>query len=258
MSAQDKYFDAVERGLDLGGYHAVWLPGKPVTLGAIGAMIGRVFDPRGHLQDFVAVEQGDPDAGPDGLTYGDQHGIDVELQTAAGTGAITSALTDVDMSVRVTFSAENQVALRAVGVTYVQVRDTRKFAAGILEAFQGGHVEYGDTFVNGMIVAESGAVAVSGRKGATLDLTGRGDIAPGGGVGLFSLRSGISIANSTGTELNVPMTNGFVLAVRLVSLDKKGVFKVRPVVVDLPTYTDENEFDRVYELTFDDQSAIRE
>jgi hypothetical protein len=255
VSAQDKYFEAIHKGLNLGGYHAVWPPGKPVTLGAIGTMVGRVFDPRGHLQDFVTVEQDDPDEQADGLTYGDQHGIDVALQLGGGSGVIAQALTDVNLSVKITFKAKDQVALRAVGVSYVRVRDTRRFAEGVITAFDQDQVEYGDVFVNGMIVAKSGAAAVSGRTGATVDLTGKGDVAPGGAVGLFSLKSGISISNSTDTSLSVPMSDGFVVAIRLVSLDKKGVFKVRPIVVDLPTFTSELEFERDYELTFDELSA---
>ena len=145
MSAQDEYFDAIHRGLNLGGYHVVWPPGKPVTLGAIGNMVGRAFDARGH-------------------------------------------------------------------------------------------VEYGDVFVNGMIVAESGAAAVSASADATIALSGRGDVAPGGAVGLFSLKAGISIADSKATALCIPMSEGCVLAIRLVSLDKKVVFKKaagrrRPVCV---------------------------
>lgn len=258
MSAQDKYFEAIHDGLNLGGYHAVWPPGKPVTLGAIGTMVGRAFDQRGHLQDFAAIEQDDPDEQPDGLTYGHERGIDVALQAAGSTGAIARALTDVNLSVRVTFKAKDQVALRAVGVSYVRVRDARRFAESVLTAFKQGHVEYGDVFVNGVILAESGAAAVSGSAGATVDLVGKGDVAPGGAVGLFSLKTGISIANSTDTSLSVPMSEGFVVAIRLVSLDKKGVFKVRPVVVDLPTFADEFEFDRDYELTFDEMSAAPE
>ena len=46
-----------------------------------------------------------------------------------------------------------------------------------------------------------------------------------------------------------------MLATRLVSLDKKGVFKVRPVVRDLPTYDDDAEFNREYDLTFDEHAA---
>lgn len=258
ISAQDKYFEALHKGLGLGGYHAVWPPGQPVALGAIGAMVGRAFDPRGYLQDFVSIEPDHADDKPEGLTYGNEHGIDVALQAAAGTGAVVQALTDVNLSVRVTFKAKDQVALRAVGVSYERVRDTRRFAESVIDAFNNGHVEYGDVFVNGMIVAESGAAAVSGTAGATVDLTGNGDVAPGGTVGLFSLKGGISIANSTGTSLSVPMSKGFVVAIRLVSLDRKGVFRVRPIVVDLPTFTEDLEFEREYELTFEETSAVSE
>lgn len=255
MSAQDKYFEAIHDGLDLGGYHAVWPPGKPVTLGAIGTMVGRAFDPRGHLQDFVEVEPDDPDEQPDGFTYGHEHGIDVSLQIAGSSGAIAQALTNVDLSVRVTFHDKDQVALRAVGVSYAHVRDTRRFAESVITAFQQGHVEYGDVLVNGMILAASGAAAVSGVAGATVDLTGKGDVSPGGAMTLFSLKSGISIANSTKTSLSVPMSDGFVVAIRLVSLDKKGIFKVRPIVRDLPTFDDDSEFEREYDMTFEEAST---
>jgi hypothetical protein len=251
LSAQDKYIEAIQDGLNLGGYHAVWPPGKPVTLGAIGKMVGRAFDPRGHLQDFVDIEEDVADPQLDGLTYGHDRGIDVSIQVSGSPGAITQALTDVDLSVRLTFHDKDQVALRAVGVSYKLVRDTRRFAASILSAFASRCVEYGDAFVNGMIVAASGAAAVSASAGATIDLTGKGDVSLAYAATLASLKSEISIANSSNTSLAIPMTNGFVVAIRLVSLDRKGIFKVRPIVRDL-TFADELDFPREYDLTFDD------
>jgi hypothetical protein len=252
ISAQDKYFEAIQRGLDLGGYHPMWPPGKPVTLGAIGKLNGRVYDLRGHLQDYMPVELDPADDQPDELTYGHGQGIDVTFKVAGATGVIVQALTNVSMSVQVTFHDKDQVVLRAVGVRYPQVRDARKFAESILTAFGRGHVQYGDVFVNGMITADSGAAAVSASAGATIELTGKGDVLPGANATLASLKAGISIANSTSTSLNVPMQDGFVVAVRLVSLDRTGVFKVRPVVRDL-TY-DSDEFDREYLATFGEMS----
>ena len=53
------------------------------------------------------------------------------------------------------------------------------------------------------------------------------------------------------------MSDGFVVAVRLVSLDRKGIFKVRPVVSDVTTFDgdDAAEFDREYEVTFEQWQA---
>jgi hypothetical protein len=253
ISAQDKYFEAIQDGLDLGGYYAMWPPGKPVTLGAIGKLNGQVYDPRGHLQDYVAVEPDSADDQPDELTYGHGQGIDVTFKVGGTTGAIVQALANVDLAVQVTFHDKDQVVLRAVGVRYPQVRDARRFGESILAVFGQGHVQYGDVFVSGMITADSGAAAVSASAGATIELTGKGDVSPGANVTLASLKAGISIANSSSTSLNVPMKDGFVVAVRLVSLDKKGIFKVRPVVRDL-TY-DVDEFDREYLATFDEMQA---
>jgi hypothetical protein len=250
ISTQDKYFEAIQYGLDLGGYHPMWPPGKPVTLGAIGKLNGQVYDPRGHLQDYVVVEPDPADDQPDELTYGHGQGIDVTFKIGGTTGAIVQALANVDLAMQVTFHDKDQVVLRAVGVRYPQVRDARKFAESILAAFGQGHAQYGDAFVSGMITADSGAAAVSASAGATIELTGEGDVSPGANVTLASLKAGISIANSSSTSLNVPMKDGFVVAVRLVSLDKKGIFKVRPVVRDL-TY-DVDEFDREYLATFDE------
>jgi hypothetical protein len=232
----------------------MWPPGKPVTLGAIGKLNGRVYDPRGHLQDYVQVDPDDLDEQPDDLTYGHDQGIDVTFKVGGSTGAILQAMTNVAMAVQVTFHDKDQVVLRAVGVRYVLVRDTRRFAESILAAFGQAHVEYGDVFVSGMITADSGAAAVSAGAGATIELTGKGDITPGADVSLASLKAGISIANSSNTSLNVPMKDGFVVAVRLVSLDRKGVFKARPVVRDLLTY-DDGDYDREYLATFDEMPA---
>jgi hypothetical protein len=250
ISAQDKYFEAIQEGLGLGGYYAMWPAGRPVTLGAIGKLNGRVYDPRGHLRDYVAVEQDPTDDQPHELTYGHGHGIDVTFKVGGATGAITQALADVDLAVQLTFHARDQVALRAVGVRYPQVRDARKFSRSILANIGRAHLEYGDVFVTGMITADSGAAAVSAVAGAMIELTGKGDVSPGAAVTLASLKAGISIANSSDTSLLVPMKHGFVVAVRLVSLDKKGIFKKRPIIRDL-TYT-EDEFDREYLATFED------
>lgn len=232
----------------------MWPPGKPVTLGAIGKLNGRVYDPRGHLQDYVQVDPDAPDEQPDDLTYGHDQGIDVMFKVGGSTGAILQAMTNVAMAVQVTFHAKDQVVLRAVGVRYVLVRDTRRFAESILAAFGQGDVEYGDVFVSGMITADSGAAAVSASAGATIELTGKGDITPGAVVSLASLKAGISIADSSDTSLSVPMQDGFVVAVRLVSLDRKGVFKAQPVVRDLLTF-DDGDYDREYLATFDEMPA---
>jgi hypothetical protein len=260
MSAKSKYFEAIQKGLNLGEYHAVWPPGKPVTLGAIGKRVRRVYDPRGHLQDYVAVEPDDPDPQPDGLSYADGKGIGVEFNIKGKTGEITQALANVDLSATISFSAKNQVVLRAVGVRYELVRDTRIFAESVLTAFDRRKVAYGDVFVNGLITATSGAAAVSASADAKIEITGKGDVTPGAFVTLLSLKSGISLGNTTKTSLTVPMTDGFVVAVRLVSLDKKGIFKVRPVVSDVRSRArasgEEGKPDREYEVTFEQWRAV--
>jgi hypothetical protein len=228
----------------------MWPLGSPVTLGAIGRLNGRAYDPRGHLQDYMAVEEDPADDQPDELTFSGGHGIDVALNAGGALGGITQVLTNVDLSVQVKFHDSDQVVLRAVGVRYQLVRDVNRFGQSILNVFSQGNVQYGDVFVSGLIRADSGAAAVSAGAGATVELTGKGDISPGASVTLASLKAGISIGNSTQISLQVPMTNGFVIAVRLVSLDKAGVFKVRPIIRDVQSF-DDDEFDREYIAKFD-------
>jgi hypothetical protein len=156
----------------------------------------------------------------------------VKLTASGQSGQITTALVDVALGVKVTFSDKDQVVLRATGVRYEQVRDQRKMGQSIIDAFWNKNVDYDDYFVTGIITAESGAAAVSGEKGATLELTGKGDVTPGASVSLGNLKAGIDIASSSKTTLQVPMKNGFVIAIRLVQLVKDGVIFVKPKVVD--------------------------
>jgi hypothetical protein len=231
MSAQDRYIDAIERGL--GGYHAMWPPGADTEPGAFGTLDDRVFDPKGHLQDYEEVDIDDPDLRPDGLTYGSERGLDVKLKVG-GSGQVTGPLVNVDLGVEITFHDREQVALRATDVQYVRVRDERRFSERVVSAFRGGHVRIGDYFVTGIITAGSGAAAVSGEKGAKLELTGKGDVTPGAGVSLGNLKADISIASSSKTALQLPMKSGFVVAIRLVRLIDDGIIRVRPKVVDAP------------------------
>lgn len=224
MSEKDAYLDAIREHLDLADHRPMWPLGQDVEVGTIGTFESDAFRPNGHLQDFETFELDRPDERPDGLTYGSKNGLDFQVEIGGATGAILKPLTDVELALRLTFRSENQVALRAVGVRFARVRNEREFGRRIINAFWNRHVAVGDYFVSGVMVADSGAVAVAAERGATLELTGRGDVTPAADIGLANLKASISIAGTSKTSLAVPMTEGFVVAFRVLKLAKEGIF----------------------------------
>lgn len=246
MSTQNQYIHVIEHDLKLGGYHAMWPAGKDVSVGDFGSMHDGAFDRKGHLQEFYEVPLDPPDDKPDGLTWGGEAGVDVKLAGSGSPGPITKAAVDVSLAVKVTFHQEKQLVLRATGVRYVTCANEREMADNIIRAFRNKNVRMHDYCVTGLVTADSGAAAGSAASGATLDLTGKGDVSPGGVASLANLKANISIAGSSKTSFEIPMANGFVIAIRLVQLIDNGIIRVKPTVVDRLAFAED------YVATFDE------
>jgi hypothetical protein len=229
VSAKDIYVEAIEKRLNLGTYFAMWPVGQDIEVGMIGRREDKSFVPKGDLRRFETVELAPPDERPDGLNYASGRGVDVNVSTNAETGGPVSNVTDVELKAEVKFHSKDQIALRATGVRFLRVVDEREFADRIINAFYNKEVREGDQFVAAIVTAESGAAGVSADAGASMTLTGKGKLTAGTKT-LGALEAGIKIGNTSKTALDVPMPNGFVVAYRILELDKKGLFWQEPVV----------------------------
>ena len=172
--AHKLYREAV-RG-NLKPYFPNWLPGDPQQLGNYGTMRDGVFTSLGNIKD---------DFGNDFRVVIDPHtdnhqfdaggSVSVDFGASAGVGEVAKG------SLKLGFEKEESVFFQALDARANRIANKREVGDRILKGFRDGTIGWKRKYVliTDIVTAGRTVAAVSGSKGATLELHAEGDVPAG-------------------------------------------------------------------------------
>jgi hypothetical protein len=232
-SAREIYIEAIEEKLDLGEwYNATWPIGADVEIGMVVAVDGDLIV-RGRLSDpdrGVAFTVDDSDQRPDSYQYASEGGVDVVAKAAGEDSGTFKWIGKASAGVKLTFTSENAVAIRATNVVRRGITNERQLARAIISAWHDGRrMDTGDVIITELLQTDSGFAAVSSARGAEIEVTAKADIGTGP-ISLGSLDGELHIAGQSKTQFAEDVPKGFAIAYRALEVDEVGLFRRHPAI----------------------------
>jgi hypothetical protein len=177
-SAAEIYTTELSRELR---YLAMWTPGVPVQLGAIGSIANdHVFTPLSSIESFGIKYEDSTSHGETSLSFTSQGSVDVRFKAAGQTSDLVPSVPTAQAGIGVSFKREFATVFRADALTHHQIADQLHLAREILSLVRAGEWDRNWVFVTHVVEADSTTALVSNTRDAAVEFALGAGVASGG------------------------------------------------------------------------------
>lgn len=180
-------------------YHAIWLPGTPLNLGAIGDVQDGIFVPMDNITQALEIPvqpEPLPEHGGETITHQSQSGVSYQMKVGGETSALFKCIGSAEAGIAFGFSRQGACVLSLQECRTRRIANQLTLQRELLKRID-YHWKLSYAVITEVVLAGSGTVLVCEDNQAYIELTAGGAIKnPLGDLGRADL--GLRIAHSEG------------------------------------------------------------
>ncbi|MBP1468908.1 hypothetical protein EYB53_024580 [Candidatus Chloroploca sp. M-50] len=202
-------------------YHAIWLPGTPIDLGAIGDVQDGVFVPMDNITQALAIPVQPellPEHGGESILHQSQSGVTYQTKVGGETSALFKWIGAAEAGIAFDFKRQGACVLSLQGCRTRRIANQLALQRELLKRID-YHWKLSYAVITEVVLAGSGTVLVCEDNQAYIELTAGGAIKnPLADLGRADLN--LRIAHSEGTLFSIVGATNFTPLFRAIRVSQ--------------------------------------